>query len=295
MVKTTMTRRWFSCGLGALFLPALLASPVAAGEPAAFASPWVTEHASRARLVAGGAKDVDGTTRLIAAVEIELHEGWKTYWRHPGTSGVPPRFDWTGSDNLAKADVRFPAPVRFRDRDGDIIGYKTAVTLPVELTPVEPGRAMSLKLGLEYGVCKDVCIPVQSEFVLQVPENAVAQPAGDAATAALARVPRTAPLVPARDPKLGKVAVELGGDKPRIVIDAAFPGNPDKADAFLEAPDGLWLPMAQRADGPSGMMRFVVDLTDGVELNDVKGQTIRLTLVSEAGQMEASFILEQTP
>ncbi|HEX4893971.1 MAG TPA: protein-disulfide reductase DsbD domain-containing protein [Hyphomicrobiaceae bacterium] len=288
-------RRWISRGLAVLAIPSLLAMQAAAGEPAAFASQWATEHASRARLVAGSVKDIDGTTRLMAAVEIELHEGWKTYWRHPGTSGVPPRFDWTGSDNLAKADVIFPAPLRFRDRDGDIIGYKTAVTLPVELTPAEPGRAMSLKLNLEYGVCKDVCIPVQSDFVLQIPENAKSQPAGDAVSAALARVPRTAPLVPARDPKLGKVAVDLAGDKPRIVIDAAFPGNPDKADAFLEAPDGLWLPMAQRADGPAGMTRFVVDLTDGVDINDVKGQTIRLTLVSEAGQAEASFILEQTP
>jgi DsbC/DsbD-like thiol-disulfide interchange protein len=273
-----------------------LTTTAKAAEPPAFVSAWASEHASRARIVAGGVKGSDGTTRLIAGIEIELGEGWKTYWRHPGTSGVPPRFEWTGSDNLAKAEVLFPAPVRFRDRDGDIVGYKTAVVFPIELTPAEPGRAMALKLSLEYGVCKDVCIPVQSELSLLLPEDASSKPAGATLAAALAHVPPTPPLAGDRDPKIGRVAVELAGDKPRITIDASFPGNPDKADAFLEAPDGLWLPMAERTAGaPPGQIRFVVDLTDGADIGDLKGQTIRLTLVGDTGQSEASFILEQSP
>ena len=40
----------------------------------------------------------DGTH--IAALQISLAPGWKTYWRQPGDTGIPPKFDFTGSSNL---------------------------------------------------------------------------------------------------------------------------------------------------------------------------------------------------
>ncbi|MCB1435055.1 MAG: hypothetical protein KDK75_21725, partial [Alphaproteobacteria bacterium] len=30
-------------------------------------------------------------------VQIELDDGWKTYWRMPGDAGIPPQFTWTAS------------------------------------------------------------------------------------------------------------------------------------------------------------------------------------------------------
>ena len=64
------------CGMALLAVPAVCA---AAGN----ASEWVEGHSSRARIIGGG----DG----VAAVELQLPEGWKTYWRSPGEAGgVPP-------------------------------------------------------------------------------------------------------------------------------------------------------------------------------------------------------------
>jgi len=45
------------------------------------------------------------TGNHMAAIRIELAEGWTTYWRSAGESGIPPRFDWSGSGNL-KTDAR---------------------------------------------------------------------------------------------------------------------------------------------------------------------------------------------
>src|SRR6185503_19169941 len=79
-------------------------------------SQWVDGHNSGGRVISGGG---------IAGVELELPEGWKTYWRYPGEAGgVAPVFDWSQSTNLESAQVLYPAPKRFTDKSGDTIGYK---------------------------------------------------------------------------------------------------------------------------------------------------------------------------
>ena len=52
-----------------------------------------------------------------------MAEGWKIYWRTPGDSGLPPTFDWTGSQNLQSHTVKWPVPYRFTMYDIDNIGY----------------------------------------------------------------------------------------------------------------------------------------------------------------------------
>ncbi len=268
-----------------------VATPSTASEPA-HASPWVTEQTSRTRAIAGGVVTGDGSRRLYAGIEIVLDDGWKTYWRNPGSSGVPPRVDWAGSENVASAELLFPAPIRFPDKDGDTIGYKNTVVLPLALTPTDAAKPMLLKLSTEFGICREVCIPVQPVLSLALPPDAASAPAGDKLTAALARVPRR-DATGASSPRLESLKVDLAAPKPRIVIEASFPGDPAGGDVFLEAPDGIWVPLAKSSGvGPGTTRRFEVDLTDGADLADLKSRTILMTLVSAAGQSEITFKLE---
>ena len=69
--------------------------------------------------------------RRAVGLEIELEDGWKTYWRMPGDSGIPPEFTWKRSDNAGSITVLFPLPHRFTDASGDTIGYKERVVFPV--------------------------------------------------------------------------------------------------------------------------------------------------------------------
>ena len=272
---------------------ALAGMGTASAEDAAFATAWASEHATKERLVGGGMSMAGQKPGLVAGVEIELDSGWKTYWRNPGTSGVPPRFDFAGSENLAAATPLFPAPVRFSDREGDTIGYKGAVVLPVEIKPKDPALPVKLKLALEYGVCKDVCVPVQPVLELILPPEAAGKSAGSALAAGLAHVPRAPGKRQAGDPELKQVIVDAQGVKPSIMIDAAFSGDAQGADIFLEAPDGIWMPLAKSLGEPrDGVHRFIVDLTDGADIADLKGRTIRVTLVSAAGQTDTSFKFE---
>lgn len=281
---------WMVLGVLASGACASMADAADSGEPALH-SAWITEQAARARVVAGSVSPPNGTARIFAGLEIELEDGWKTYWRNPGSSGVPPRIDFDGSDNLAKAELLFPAPLRFKDRDGDTIGYKKSVVLPVALTPKDPGKPIVLKVAAEFGICREVCIPVQPSLSLVVPPQTASAVPGNRLQEAVGRVPKLSSGEKGA-PRVEQIKTMLSGEKPKVEIDAVFPGDPDRGDVFLEAPDGIWIPLPQPVGkAGNGARRFVVDLTDGADLSDLKGRSIRVTLVGSAGQSETTFDL----
>lgn len=113
----------------------------------------------------------EGGTR-IAALRMELKQGWKTYWRIPGDSGVPPHFDWTGSENLLSATTTWTVPQVFETYGDRTIGYKTRMVVPIALTPEDPTRPIRIRLNFTYGVCADICIPAGQEFALDIAPGA---------------------------------------------------------------------------------------------------------------------------
>ena len=134
------------------------------------ASAWQRSFASRLRLVAAATGSPADT--LEAGVEIVLEPGWKTYWRNPGDSGIAPVFDFSGSVNVADVDVAYPVPDRF-DMPGDIsFGYADRVVFPLTVTPAEPGLPVSLSVHVNYGVCEELCIPVDAQARLDWTDDA---------------------------------------------------------------------------------------------------------------------------
>jgi DsbC/DsbD-like thiol-disulfide interchange protein len=118
----------------------------------------------------------------MSAVRIRLAPGWKTYWRAPGDAGIPPRFDWSGSSNLAAAALHWPAPEVIRQNGLTILGYRTEVILPVEITPERPGP-VRLHASLELGVCETVCLPVALTLSAELAGPGAPDPRIDAALA----------------------------------------------------------------------------------------------------------------
>src|SRR3979411_2289731 len=98
---------------------------VAGPARAAADSAWDGDAHAAARLITAAPLRDSVIPTLRAGIEIRLGPGWKTYWRYPGDSGVPPRFDFAGSDNVLRAKVLYPAPHLFTDETGNSLGYKT--------------------------------------------------------------------------------------------------------------------------------------------------------------------------
>src|SRR5215468_6275898 len=113
-------------GLAAAVFASSLPETSCAGD----ASPWQKESHSAVRLLAGSSSGAV----LLGGIAFQLQPGWKTYWRTPGDSGVPPRFDFSKSDNVEAVTVLWPAPTRFDDgASGYSVGYHDQVVLPLRI------------------------------------------------------------------------------------------------------------------------------------------------------------------
>src|SRR6202158_2457415 len=117
-------------------LAAVTAATISQPANALEASTWQPDTHSAVPLIAGGLRPSD--TLMRAGIEIKLDPGWKTYWRYPGDSGVPPRFDFTRSENLESVRLLWPAPKRFGGPGDTSIGYEGDVIFPLRVLPRDP-------------------------------------------------------------------------------------------------------------------------------------------------------------
>lgn len=116
-----------------------------------------------------GWRNADGTH--TAALRISLNPGWKTYWRAPGDAGIPPRITWRGSRNLGGAELSWPTPEVFDQNGMRSVGYTEEVIIPVQISPQNAGKAMTLKAQLEIGVCRDICVPQTLRIKAELPAD----------------------------------------------------------------------------------------------------------------------------
>ncbi len=227
---------------------------VSASAYAADTSNWANENYAAMRLIAGSAKP--NAAVLHAGVELKLEPGWHTYWRYPGDAGVPPRFDFSGSQNLSRAEVSYPAPHLYTDETGNTLGYTGQVIFPVRVTPKQPGQPVALHVKVDYAVCAKLCVPAIGKAELTLTPGASMNDA--LLAAAEAQVPK--PVAPA---KLGLTLNRtLDGQKPAVTVDLAAPKG---TELFVEGPTGEWaLPVPKPVDGaPAGKRRFSF-LLDGL-------------------------------
>src|ERR1700735_789014 len=93
---------------------AVFASSVSIEARAEDASLWQRDGHSAVRLLAGSRSGAV----LLGGIAFQLQPGWKTYWRTPGDSGVPPRFGFSKSENIEAVTVLWSAPAQVGGRGG---------------------------------------------------------------------------------------------------------------------------------------------------------------------------------
>lgn len=275
-------------------LPVLTAAALLSGASsiaiAADASPWDEDLQSAARLIAAQVHNEAGSRVFRAGLEIKLKEGWHTYWRYPGDSGVPPVFDFSKSQNVKSVAVLYPAPLRFPDgAGGNSIGYKGLVVLPLHVVPQDAGKPVMLSLKLAYAACEKLCIPAEANLKLAVSGTETANES--VLAAAEQRVPKPA-SIGSGTPAIQAVKREAGSGKPRIVLDVAAAGGAP-VSVFAEGPAGWALPLPEPVAGaPAGSQRFSFEL-DGLPSGEKPdGATLNLTAVAGDRAVEVAFRLD---
>ncbi|MCE3255269.1 MAG: copper-binding protein [Rickettsiaceae bacterium] len=157
-----------------LVLPAIFLFPIFNG----FAANTEFQHAenqkAKSRLIASFYQE-KGQEKLIAGFEIEIERGWKVYAPDRSGFGAPPSFNFAGSTNIdvEKFTPLFPESYLEKEQIGtekiEYSTYKNKVIIPIELEVIDSKQAVSLEVEASYGLCKEICIPVNQKFSLTIP------------------------------------------------------------------------------------------------------------------------------
>lgn len=231
------------------------------------------------RLVTSDTANADGVLR--GALEIRLAPGWKTYWRDPGDSGVPPTVDVVADGQATNVDISFPAPRRFDDGYSLWTGYDEPLSLALALKLPQAAVPTDFVANVFLGICETICIPVQAQLSLET-RGDVSHPEHEAVVdAAFAALPDAATET------FGAKAQDATDE--HIVVDAALPEGARAVDLFVAGNEAVTLGMAEReAESESGA-RFTVPVlrrADGKAREDVV-----YTLVTTQGAVTGRLAL----
>ena len=249
-------------------------------------SGWKNGHKSRVRIISGDT-DFSAKSSSYAGVHLQMAKGWKTYWRSPGDAGVPPTFDWSGSTNLKNIRIKWPAPTKYKDEYSTSIGYKHEVILPVEITAKDKNKPVDIKLRFAYGICADICVPVEKKLNLTIPTHQSGYKSLLSGYRKMVPMPVKTTGKIVNGFSIKKIAINLKGKKPSIIIDARIPADTKKAELYVEASNGFYLPMPSGEKTSTGNdHRFLIDLTKSDPPKGLVGQTLALTLIGNKTGIE---------
>lgn len=244
--------------------------------PQAYAaeSPWISADQVRARILSGDGK---------AAVEVDLPEGWHSYWRVPGDAGLSPTFDWKASENAKEVEVYWPYPERFDEMGVTTFGYTGNVMFPLKIIPAEDGKTVKLNLTLNIMVCKDICIPQKLEISHDVDSAAAPQVA--IIDASKRKIPKAGGLMEIE-------TVVTGPDA--LVVSAKAPKNFEGADVFAYAGDMAFTVKPEFTNGKDDRS-VLIKIPKPANVEDfskfLAGKEVTIVLVNDNEAVEKSIKL----
>jgi DsbC/DsbD-like thiol-disulfide interchange protein len=250
------------------------------------ASPWQRGAHSAVRLLAGSRSG----SVLLGGIAVQLDPGWKTYWRTSGDSGVPPRFDFSKSDNIEAVTVLWPAPTKFDDgAGGTSLGYHDQVVLPLRIVAKNTDKPVTLRAAVNYAVCDKLCVPVEADVELAF--TSVASTEDSALFTALDTVPKPANV---GDPNPLTIRDVKREGKSAVLVDVVAPPEAGNINLFVEGPTPDWaLPVPKLLEhSPPGVKRFTFELDGLPPGTNPEGAALKLTLVSGDRSYEFNINLE---
>lgn len=255
----------------------LLTVPATAGE-----TPWQDIAPDvRLRLVSSDVLKPDGTT--MVALELDMPQGTKTYWRVPGESGIPTQIDTAGSNGIAGHKMLWPYPMIEVEGGLTDFVYRGPTVLPVELK-LDGARA-DLAVSVVMGVCSDICVPAMASFSLPLGFVKPDRGQGLRIAQAVARTPQhwSDPL-----PLLGPVEWTTDGSAISVAIaDARV--DPLSLIADASAAGQLFGAPQKSPDGSA----VLLPLLGGADQAAQEGMPVSLTFMTEMGPFSLSTTVDR--
>src|SRR5437868_13640521 len=127
-----------------------------AAQASLYAAPVKTPHVE-AELISKNAALVPGQSATVA-LRLQIENGWHTYWRNPGDSGLPTTLDWKLPPGFRAGAIEWPAPKALPVGPLVNYGYDGTVLHLVNLdvpADLKPGSTVDLAARADWLVCKE--------------------------------------------------------------------------------------------------------------------------------------------
>jgi len=125
-----------------------------------------------ARVISPVESVVPGET-LWFGLSLEIADGWNTYWKNAGSTGLPPTLELSDGQTEIQPELLFPAAkTKPFGEDTSLLtyGYMEEVLHPFQVTvPESVSGQWSLTGEARWLVCQDICIPESQVVSLSLP------------------------------------------------------------------------------------------------------------------------------
>lgn len=226
--------------------------------------------------------------RQMAALELVLDPGWKTYWRSPGDAGIPPQFDWSASRNLSNVQVTWPTPKVFHQNGMRSIGYTDRVIVPLTISARKAGKPVRLRGDMILGVCADVCMPHRLKF------DAMLSPGDTRPVPAIAAALAQTPYSPSEaGVKAATCRLTPTGDGMKIEVRVQMPSAGGREVAVIEPGlPGIWISESDTSRSGDWIVAASEMIHDSDAAFSINRSAVRITIL---GQSHAVDIQGCTP
>ena len=254
---------------------------------------WQEAKESRIRLLVSGENSHEDMHGYEGLLQIELGDGWHSYWRAPGDAGIPLSLTPAENSGIAAIAMEWPTPIRYEDFGLMNFVYHEKVSFPLQITlaeDFETNESYSGDITVFYMVCKTVCVP--QEFTLNLPKISSIDMQNLSANQAQMR------FAERRLPYDGDVS-DLGINiavlsKDALVVAARASGGFDDVDLFVDAGDSVLLTAKpevelQNEDPTRAMLKIrAPEDVDNLQAL-LQGQTVHMVLKNGKKAIKREF------
>ena len=141
-------------------------------QPAIAQSESVKGRNVDTRIISNWADRQDNT--FLVAILFEINDGWHTYWKNPGTTGMPTQVDWSLPEGMQIKNVYQSIPHVYNNEGlVDYIHENSAlVVASVEVdSNVQDFENQPLAATVEWLECSTLCVPGQSKLSLKLTDK----------------------------------------------------------------------------------------------------------------------------
>ena len=101
-------------------------------------------------------------------LQMNMDDGWHTYWINSGDSGLPTKIEWDLPEGFTAGETRWPYPKRFDYADGLAgYGYEGEVLLLTPITVVgdlTAGEQYYITARVNWLSCREICVPGKADL-----------------------------------------------------------------------------------------------------------------------------------